>query len=175
MRLSPLLPMILLATSAAQSRTEILPPTSQPEGAALTESIREVDNVLFDLFFTGCDADKLRPMISETLEFYHDKGGLVATSGAQFVSEYATSCEARKAPDAWRSRRELVAESVHVDPVPGFGAMEVGEHLFYERQGDGPEKLVGRAGFAMVWQWSDGAWKLHRVLSFGHKPVPAAP
>jgi hypothetical protein len=175
MRRSHLLPLILLAASAAQAQTEIPPQLALPEGAALVDSIREADSALFGLFFTGCDANRLRPMISEDLEFYHDKGGLVATSGAQFVSEYATNCEARNAPDAWRSRRELVPESVHVDPVPGFGAMEVGEHLFYERQGDGPEKLVGRAGFAMVWRWDDGVWKLHRVLSFGHKPVPAAP
>ena len=146
-------------------------PAEMPKDAALTESIAAADNALFGLFFTGCDAEALRPMVSPTLEFYHDKGGLVATSGAQFVAEYAKNCEARKAPDAWRSRRALVPESLHVDPVPGFGAMEVGEHLFYERQGDGPEKLVGRAGFAMVWQWADGAWKLHRVLSFGHKPA----
>ncbi|MEK6638165.1 MAG: DUF4440 domain-containing protein [Pseudomonadota bacterium] len=141
------------------------------EGPALTEAIRIADTDLFGLFFIGCNPEKLRPMVSSSLEFYHDKAGLVATSGTQFIAEYAKNCEARKAPDAWRSRRVLVTESLHVDPVPDFGAMEVGEHLFYERQGDGPEKLVGRAGFAMVWQWNGGAWKLHRVLSFGHKPV----
>ncbi|RDV07753.1 nuclear transport factor 2 family protein [Sphingorhabdus pulchriflava] len=143
-----------------------------PDGAELAASVQSADSELFALFFTGCDPEKLRTMVTDTLEFYHDKGGLVATSGAQFVAEYATNCEAKKAPDAWRSRRELVTASLHVDPVPGFGAMEAGEHLFYERKGDGPEKLVGRAGFAMVWQWAEGRWKLHRVLSYGHKPVP---
>ena len=146
-------------------------PLAPPDGAALTEEIRAADSELFGLFFTGCDPEKLRAMVSETLEFYHDKGGLTASSGADFVAQYAQSCEAKKAPDAWRSRRELVPESLHVDPVPGFGAMQVGEHLFYERKGDGPEKLAGRAGFAMVWQWDKGAWKLHRVLSYGHQPA----
>ena len=144
-------------------------PSALPEGPALTEAVRAADAALFALFFTGCDPDKLRTLVTTDLEFYHDKGGLVATSGAQFVADYAKSCEAKKAPDAWRSRRELIPATLHVDPVPGFGAMETGEHFFYERKGDGPEKRVGRASFAMVWKLEDGVWKLHRVLSLGHK------
>ena len=60
--------------------------------------------------------------------------------------------------------------SLQVDPVPGYGAMEAGDHLFYEREGaNGTEKLAGRARFAMVWALgSDGKWRLARVLSFGH-------
>jgi Domain of unknown function (DUF4440) len=146
-------------------------PAAPPVGDALTASIRAADGAMFGLVFDGCDPAKLRTMVTDDMEFYHDKGGQTASSGDAFVADYAKSCEAKKAPDAWRSRRELVVESLHVDPVPGFGAMEVGEHLFFERKGDGPEKLVGRAGFAMVWKWVDGSWKLHRVLSFGHKPV----
>lgn len=158
------IPLALLLAAPVQAGQ-----TAFPEGEALTESIRAADSEMFGLFFTGCDPEKLRGMVTDSLEFYHDKGGVTAKSGADFVEQYARSCEAKKAPDAWRSRRELIPESLHVDPVPGFGAMEVGEHLFYERQGDGPEKLAGRAGFAMVWQWDDGVWKLHRVLSFAHK------
>jgi hypothetical protein len=154
---------------AAQAHAQSPAPVPLPEGAALTEAVRAADAELFGLFFTGCDPEKLRGMVTDALEFYHDKGGQVATSGKQFVEEYAKNCEARKAPDAYRSRRALVPETLHVDPVPGFGAMEVGEHLFYERKGDGPERLAGRAGFAMVWKLDDGRWKLHRVLSFGHK------
>jgi hypothetical protein len=161
-----LLPLLLAASPAMAAE-----PAAMPEGAALTEAIRAADSALFDLFFTGCDPAKLRAMVTDSLEFYHDKGGVTASSGEEFVAGYTKGCEAKKAPDAWRSRRALVPESLHVDPVPGFGAMEVGEHLFYERQGDGPEKLVGRAGFAMVWKLEGGAWKLHRVLSFGHKPA----
>jgi Domain of unknown function (DUF4440) len=168
MRLPLAFAFALLVANKAQAEAPSFP---LPDGPELTEAIRRADAEMFGMFFTGCDAGKLRTMVSDSLEFYHDKGGLVATSGAQFVSEYAKNCEARKAPDAWRSRRAMVPESLHVDSIPGFGAMEVGEHLFYERQGDGPERLVGRAGFAMVWQWDGGTWKLHRVLSFGHRPA----
>jgi hypothetical protein len=151
---------------AGQVPAQTIPAQTIPAGEALVAAIRSADTQLFDLFFTGCDPEKLRNMVTETLEFYHDKGGVTASSGEEFVSGYAQSCEAKKA-----SRRALVPESLAVDPVPGFGAMEVGEHLFYERKGDGPEKLVGRAGFAMVWRLDGNIWKLHRVLSFGHKPA----
>lgn len=164
-----LLASIIGLAFVAQAHAQSPAPPPMPEGAALTEAVRAADAELFALFFTGCDPEKLRGMVTDSLEFYHDKGGVTANNGAEFVTEYAKSCEAKKAPDAWRSRRALVPETLHVDPVPGFGAMEVGEHLFYERKGDGPERLAGRAGFAMVWQWADGRWKLHRVLSFGHK------
>lgn len=82
-----------------------------PTGAELTRSLAAVDADLFALFFLGCDPARLTTMVTADLEFYHDKGGVVATSGAAFVADYAKNCEARKAPDAWRSRRELVPET----------------------------------------------------------------
>jgi hypothetical protein len=160
---------ITVPVSSAHADPAAPPATAIPEGATLTEAIRAADADLFGLFFEGCDPARLRGMVTENMEFYHDKGGVTSSSGTEFVDQYAKACAARKAPDAWRSRRELVPISLQVDPVPGFGAMEIGEHLFYERQGDGPERVAGRAGFAMVWKHEDGVWKLHRVLSFGHK------
>ena len=143
-----------------------------PEGQALTEAIRNVDADLFQLFFQGCDPDRLLTMVSPDLEFYHDKGGVAALSGREFVEGYAKQCELRKAKDAWHNRRELILETFHVDPIPSFGAMATGEHYFYERQGKGPEKRVGKASFAVVWKLQNGAWKLHRVLSYSHAPAP---
>lgn len=146
--------------------------TDLPQGTALHDAVKSADAAFFGLFFDGCNPERLGAMVTDDMEFYHDKGGVTSASGAAFIRDYAQSCAARKAPDAWRSRRELVADGLRVDPVPGFGAMEIGEHQFYERKGDGPEKLVGRAGFAMVWRLDGATWKLHRVLSFGHKPLP---
>lgn len=73
----------------------------------------------------------------------------------------------------WRSRRELVRTSLHVDPVPGHGAIQTGDHLFYERHGAaGTEKLTGKAKFAMLWVLAaDGQWKLSRVFSFAHRDL----
>lgn len=139
-----------------------------PEGEALTRVIRERDEALFSITFETCDLDALRPMLADDLEFYHDKGGVTARSADEFVAVIARNCAGWREPQAWRSRRELVAATLRVDPIPGYGAMEVGEHRFHERQGDGPERLAGAAGFAMVWKLEDGQWKLSRVLSYGH-------
>lgn len=79
--------------------------------------------------------------------------------------KYAECCSGRDALDAWRSRREGLAETI------GYGAVETGEHVFYERQGDGEERLVGRARFAQMWKLEGDVWKLARVFSYDHAPL----
>ena len=166
----------LLALAAAAPAATSVAPTipSQPE---LRRQIAARDAELFGLYFLGCDPAKLRTMLSADVEFYHDKGGFAFKDADAMVADYAKSCADRLKPNAWHSRRELVADSLIVDPVPGHGAMEAGEHLFYERRrsadgnSDGPEALAGRARFAMVWALEDGNWKLSRVLSFDHHPA----
>jgi hypothetical protein len=161
---------ILLALAAAASTP---PAVSVPEQPALTEAIEARDAALFELVFTGpCDPERLRSMVADDLEFYHDKAGFAARSGDAFVAKYRGDCDARQKPNPWRSRRELVPGTLHVDPVPGWGAIETGEHLFYEREGEGPEKLAGRARFAQLWVLgADGEWRLSRVFSYGHRPA----
>ena len=160
---------IVASALIAVPLTAQVAPAPVPTGAELTRSLAAVDADFFTLFFLGCDPPRLTTMVTADLEFYHDQAGVVATSGAAFVADYAKNCEARKAPDAWRSRRELVPETLRVDPVPGYGAIEYGEHRFYERKGDGPERLAGFAVFTMLWKLDAGAWKLARVMSYGHR------
>lgn len=144
--------------------------TTLPEGPALREEVRAADDRFFALFFDArCHPAEVRAMLADDVEMYHDKGGVVATSAAQFMADYEKSCAARAAPDAWRSRRELVPESLRVDPVPGFGAIEDGDHRFYERKGDGPERLAGLAHFTQLWVKDEQGWKLKRILSFAHR------
>lgn len=147
------------------------PAITLPEGDALRAEIAARDAELFDLFFNHCEPDRVRALVTDDLEFYHDRDGLMRGAAA-FVADYARSCAGWGAADAWHSRRVLVPESLAVDPVPGYGAIETGEHLFYERQGEGPEHLAGRARFAHVWVLgADGRWRLSRVLSYSHRPA----
>ena len=158
---------MLIALALAASA----PAPAIPEGEALTEAIRARDSEFFATVFEGCDPERLAAMLTPDFEMYHDKGGVVARSAETFVAQYAKDCEGRKAPGAWRSRRELVAASLNVHPVPGFGAIEDGEHLFYERKGSGPERLAGRARFTQVWALTADGWRLARVLSYAHRPA----
>ena len=159
----PLLAMVAAAQAAA-------PAVTLPEQPALTEQIAARDAEFFELFFEGCDPARVRTMIADDIEMYHDKGGFVWRGADGVIADYTKTCAERKKPDAWRSRRVLVRESLRVDPVPGHGAIEDGVHLFYERKGDGPEKLAGRARFVQLWTLgADGQWRLARIFSYGHR------
>jgi hypothetical protein len=141
-----------------------------PAGAALTDAITARDATLFHLFFQECAPARLAALVTPDFEMYHDRGGKVAGSGQAFVDLYTKQCTDRAKPGAWRSRRELIAGTLDVEPVPGFGAIEEGDHVFYERQGDGPERLAGKAHFVHLWQLGeDGSWRMARVLSYRHE------
>jgi hypothetical protein len=141
-----------------------------PTGPALTQAIAARDIGLFRTFFDECDPTKMATFLAPDLEFYHDKSGKVADTARAFVDMYAQQCAARAKPDAWRSRRELVTSSLNVEAIPGFGAIEEGDHLFYERQGDGAEHLAGKAHFVHLWQLGeDGVWRVKRVFSYSHR------
>jgi hypothetical protein len=160
-----LLPSILAVLAAAAQPAEAGP--AIPAGSALRAEIAARDAELFDTLFNRCDPARMRSLLADDLEFYHDRDGVVRGADA-FVADYARFCGERQAPNAWRSRRALVEGSLTVDPVPGVGAIEAGEHLFYERRGDGPEHLAGRARFAQLWVRAADGWRLSRVFSYGH-------
>lgn len=145
-------------------------PPAIPAQPALTDAIVARDAEFFALYFLGCDPARLRTMLAPDIEFYHDKGGFVFRDADAMIADYAKECAARKTPDAWRSRRELARASLHVDPVPGHGAIADGEHYFYERKGDGPEKRVGYGRFTIVWALTPDGWRMSRALSFAHRP-----
>ena len=159
---------MLLALALAVA-TPIATEVAIPQGDALAAALTARDAEFFALVFDGCDPGRLAAMLTPDFEMYHDRDGVVARSSEAFVRQYGADCVGRQAPDAWRSRRELVAATLNVHPVPGFGAIEDGEHLFYERHGDGPERLAGRARFTQLWQLTPDGWRLARVFSYGHR------
>jgi hypothetical protein len=162
---------LLLALALQAAPT---PAVTIPTGGDLRTAVAAADAALFKTFFEQCEPAKLDMMLTPDFEMYHDREGVVARDRKAMVALYTKQCEAKKAPDAWRSRRELGADSLNVEPVPGFGAIEEGDHVFYERQGDGPEKLVGRAHFVQLWQLTPSGWRLSRVLSYSHRAASAA-
>ena len=164
----------IFAAAAAAQAAPAAPAVTVPPQVELVAQIAKADADLFKLFFEGpCDLPRFKAMVADDFEFYHDKGGFNARKPADFVAQYEERCKNLLDPTTWRSRRELVPGTLHVGPIPGWGAMEVGDHVFYERHGaKGEEKLVGKAKFAMVWVLgADGKWRLSRVLSYAHAPA----
>jgi hypothetical protein len=163
-----LLPALLAAL--ALSPAPAPPPVEIPPPPALAQAIAARDARLFGVMFEQCDPAALADLVTGDMEFYHDKGGRMAHDA--FLADYAKGCEAKKAPDAWRSRRALIAGSMKVSAIPGFGAVEEGGHVFYERKGDGPERLAGKARFSILWKLEpDGQWRMARTFSIDHAAV----
>ncbi len=150
----------MLALLALAAATVQVPAT----GPALTQTIAARDADLFHTYFDICDPKKMASFLTPDLEFYHDKAGFDAHSGQEFVDQYAAKCADYGKPDTVRLRRALVPSSLNVEAIPGFGAIEEGDHLFYVRQGSGPEQLAGRAHFVQLWALGeDGVWRVKRV------------
>ncbi len=140
--------------------------TMPPEWPA---QIAAADRALFDAVFTQCDADRLATMVSEDLEFFHDKDGLSATSGAQFVAAVRGMCERQAKGIDFRARRELVPGTTEIYPLAHYGAIEIGVHRFYAIAEGKPDRLTETARFTHVWKQEQGQWKLARVLSYDHR------
>ncbi len=138
----------------------ILAQTAFAQGAdpALYKKIVHMDSVMFDAFNMH-DIAVIQNIFSENLEFYHDKGGLTdyATSMASFKNVFTQN------PDL---RRELVKGSLEVYPLPGYGAVEMGEHRFTHKENG--KEIAAVFKFVHVWQWKDNTWKVTRVVSVGH-------
>lgn len=169
---------VTLAVAAALSMQATAPPQAGaavsveqravPKGPALTEAIGARSKEYFALFFEGCDPEKLRSMLTEDYEFYHDRNG-ITHSAERFVMNYANRCRERATPTARRLRRELVQGTQRIFPVPGFGAIEEGHHRFYPRQGDGPESNPSFGRYLHYWALEADGWRLSRVFSYDHQ------
>ena len=135
----------------------------------LYDEIAAKDRSLFAVVFDTCDTATLTTLVTDDFEMYHDKGGLTATSGAQFVKAIEGMCARQKTGEDYRARRELVPGSMKVYPLSYYGAIQVGEHRFYQLLPGKPEKLVEVALFTHVWKKDARGWKVSRVLSYDHR------
>src|ERR1700729_3922118 len=125
----------------------------------LTRAVTALDKQLFDAYNT-CNIEKLGTLVVDDLEFYHDKTGLAV--GKQVF------LDAIKNNICGKVTRQLVAGSLEVYPLHGYGAVEIGTHRFYHPGMEGP---AGEAKFVTLWQYKDGAWKVSRVISYDHGAV----
>jgi hypothetical protein len=142
-------------------------PAITPELEAL---VQRLDRQLFDAVFNSCDVEQLRPLVAEDFEFYHDKQGLSATRGSQFVENVGAMCARQKTGEDYRARRELDVATSEVFAMNNYGAIHTGVHRFYMLEPGKPEKLVEISRFSNLWHRDDnGTWTLTRVFSYDHR------
>jgi ketosteroid isomerase-like protein len=117
-----------------------------------------LDAALFDSY-NRCDLQKFAAFFVDDVEFYHDQDGV--TLGTERLTESI------KKNICGKVTRELVPGSRQVYHMKGYGAVEMGVHRFHHPGHDDTEP-VGEAKFILLWQYTDGAWKITRVISYDH-------
>jgi len=133
------------------------------------EELLSADAAFFAAVFDRCDIGVVAAYVTEDLEFFHDKGGLAFTSGAAFVKGIEAKCQRQADGTDFRSRRELVRDSVKVFPINRYGAIQTGTHRFYAVAEGEQDRLTETAQFTHVWKEENGGWRLARVLSYDHQ------
>ena len=128
---------------------------AQPD--PLFKTIQSLDTKLFDAY-NHCDLTTLGAMVSDDLEFYHDQTGLSVGKEPFLAAIKQNICG--------KVQRELLADTLEVYPLKGYGAVEIGVHRF--RHPGRPEDGVGDAKFVTLWQNKNGEWKVTRVISYNH-------
>ena len=153
--------LLLLAASVASAD----PPAGDAEAA-----VRAADAAFWKAYNT-CDIPATGDFFTESIEFYHDKGGLTKSRADLVESIKKNIC----GNPNQRVRREAVAGSVQFYPMAGNRALLVGDHKFYITEPGKPEYLTGQAKFDDLWEYADGHWRMSRVFSYSHGGVPYTP
>lgn len=131
--------------------------------ASLTEIISALDTEVFDAF-NHCDDPKQllkhTNFFAKDVEFYHDNGGVTWNRKAMIGNTKRYVCG--------NYRRELIAGSMKVFPIKGFGAISQGVHQFCSIK---TGKCEGMAEFVTIWKQNKNQWQITRVLSYGHREI----
>jgi len=129
----------------------------KPDDPALYATILRQDSLFFGAYNTcTVHLQEYSDYYADTLEFYHDKGGL-STSKKEVV-------DATQRNICGKVTRELVPGSVEVYPIAGFGAIEIGWHKFHNSAEPNAPSHPGR--FVIVWRHDAGdKWRITRVIS----------
>ena len=128
--------------------------------STLYREIRKADSLMFDAM-NRQDIETCMSFFDKSLEFYHDKGGL--DNYEQTKVKLATLFQNNRNNNF---RRTLVAGSLEVYPIPGYGAIESCLHRFCHLENGKDD--CGTFKNVMVWKKTDIGWKVTRVLSYDH-------
>jgi ketosteroid isomerase-like protein len=134
----------------------------------LAEEIRAADAAFFGAFFDACDVESVRRFVTDDFEMFHDKGGRVAASGAEFVKMTEEKCLRQTEGTDFLSTRRLVPETLEVYAIDNYGAISTGTHEFFAVKRGEPNRLTETGRFTIVWKEEDGRWRLARALSYDH-------
>ncbi|MCW3159794.1 nuclear transport factor 2 family protein [Chryseobacterium oryctis] len=132
----------------------------------LYKTAKKLDSLIFDIGFNNCNLSHYDSIVSDDLEFYHDKGGITLGKEAFKASIANNICG-----NTNKVKRELVSGSMKVYPLYNnnvlYAFIQEGEHDFAELS-NGKWIKGSRAKFTILWILDGGVWKMKRVLSYDH-------
>ncbi|MGH1385470.1 nuclear transport factor 2 family protein [Kordia sp.] len=143
-----------ISIRAKSKQTIIAKEEYTPVDQELYNTIVALDKRFFDAYNT-CDMETQAELISEDIEFFHDKGGL-ATSKTQIL-------EALKNNICDKVTRTLIDGSIEVYPINGYGAVQMGEHKFFNKLEPNAKSIPSK--FITIWKNDNGTWVMTRIVS----------
>ncbi|MGC8751337.1 nuclear transport factor 2 family protein [Hydrotalea sp.] len=128
-----------------------------PDDKALYDTIFHLDSLFFS-HYNQCTTElpQYANFYDDSIEFYHDKSGLSTSKKAIVEATQKNICG--------KVTRELVKGSMEVYPIPHFGAIEIGLHIFHNNQEPLP-KHPNQSRYTIIWKKYPNAWKIYRVIS----------
>jgi ketosteroid isomerase-like protein len=120
----------------------------------LYKTIVKLDSTFFNAYNT-CDLTKQAAFYSDSIEFFHDKSGL-ETSKKKILED-------TKKYVCGKVTRELVQGSIEVSPLPGYGAVEIGIHMFHNNQEK--KDTPHQSRFVIIWRNQNDRWTITKVIS----------
>ncbi|PWK78417.1 uncharacterized protein DUF4440 [Mucilaginibacter oryzae] len=145
-----------LSTTSVDAQTAAF----KPKDVQLYNTIAHMDSVMFNAF-NSRNLEVMKTLFTPDVEFYNDGKGVTGYDAT--MAGFKGIFENKQAADL---RRDLVKESLEVYPMPGYGAIEMGTHIFTHTENG--HKITGTMKFVHLWQLKDGQWKVARVVSVGH-------
>jgi Domain of unknown function (DUF4440) len=144
--------------------------SQQSNNTEIITKVKERDSLFWNSY-NNCTTDLMAQYLTDDIEFYHDNGGITLGAVDLVNSIVKNICGNKEG----KVRRALLTETSNIyllkqgDAV--YGAIFMGEHLFYITPLGQHEKLTGIAKFTNLWILKDGVWKMSRILSYDHSPI----
>jgi hypothetical protein len=120
----------------------------------LYRTIVKLDSTFFQAY-NNCDLVTQERFYSDSIEFFHDKSGLETSKEKILASTKKYICG--------KVTRELVKGSMEVSPLPGYGAVELGEHMFHNNQEKNDTPHASK--FVIIWRNNNGKWTITKIIS----------
>lgn len=140
---------ITIASNGQESIREYV-----PLDTFLYHQIDSMDKVFFDAY-NSCNIEKQESIYSDSIEFFHDKNGLINSKSEIIQGTRNNICG--------KVTRYIIPGSIEVYPINNYGAVEIGFHRFYNNQE--PDAESKQSKFIIIWKKEDVNWRITKVVS----------